>query len=170
MSIFKIMMMEAEDINGSLSRHQKTLLIFEIWVERIVDARGRPDNRFYKVHWRGYSPEADTWQHQSDVLNAPDAVDDYWAASEHDRSMPIWPAGVFTCEDCCKTYKRLQDLKGHHTKGNCEFKCASRMGTRAHLLAKRKRKAAAQLAAGSPMVEWHLSYRTLIVMIIPPPL
>ena len=52
-------------------------------VERIVGVRGRPDNRFYRVHWRGYSPEANTWQHQSGVLNAPDAVDDCWPTSEH---------------------------------------------------------------------------------------
>ena len=74
------------------------------------------------------------------MLSAQQAVEEFWSNSGLDKTQDLWPQGVYTCRDCCRTYKREQDLKGHHTRGKCEWKSASRYGSRAWRAARRQRK------------------------------
>ncbi|CAO3647491.1 unnamed protein product [Mucor hiemalis] len=47
-------------------------------VEAIVDHHGRhPTNCEYKVRWKGYAPEHDTWE-PTESFNQPDSIVKYW--------------------------------------------------------------------------------------------
>ena len=42
-----------------------------VWeVDKIVDHRGEGDNREYKVHWKGYSSDENTWEPVSNLFDA----------------------------------------------------------------------------------------------------
>ena len=84
------------------------------------------------------------------MVNAQLEIDRFWERHPGlDKSQPVWVEGEHICTDCCKTFKRAQDLKGHHTKGKCQWKTASRVGTRAWKAARRARKVAAQQRVGT---------------------
>jgi transposase InsO family protein len=49
-----------------------------VWeVDRIVDHRGEGDNREYKVHWKGYSSDEDTWEPISNLFDAEWSINNY---------------------------------------------------------------------------------------------
>ncbi|SAL96045.1 hypothetical protein, partial, partial [Absidia glauca] len=59
-----------EDIEGD---------IYEI--EAVIDHKGTPGRRQYKVRWKGYTAKDDQWVKATD-LNAQDAIDSYWKKRE----------------------------------------------------------------------------------------
>ena len=49
-----------------------------VWeVDRIVNHRGEGDNREYKVHWKGYSCDEDTWEPVSNLFDAEWSINKY---------------------------------------------------------------------------------------------
>ncbi len=52
--------------------------VFE--VEAILDHRGEGDNREYKVHWKGYSSDEDTWEPVSNLFDAEWSINKYLAS------------------------------------------------------------------------------------------
>ena len=52
--------------------------VFE--VEAIVDHRGEGDNREYKVHWKGYPSDEDTWEPVSNLFDAEWSINKYLAS------------------------------------------------------------------------------------------
>ena len=51
-------------------------------VDTIVDHRGEGDNREYKVHWKGYSSDEDTWEPVSHLFDAEWSINKYLASLE----------------------------------------------------------------------------------------
>lgn len=61
-----------------LISHDETIPTDEIYeVEAIINHRGTEQNREYKIRWKGYSAEDDTWEKSIDI-NAQDCIDTYW--------------------------------------------------------------------------------------------
>jgi hypothetical protein len=118
-------------------------------LERIVDVRGVPGERFFRVRWVGYTEKDDSWVNWR-LMDALDAIDAFWDTSEHDREKPVWDVSEDgrRCRQCCKIYKREQDLKAHHTRG-CAWASASRVGSKAEKKIRQDKKAAAHEAAGA---------------------
>jgi hypothetical protein len=59
----------------------------EYEVEAVIDSDEvtQPDGnkkRFYRVRWKGYEEEEDTWEPEDNLENAVDMIADYWK-SEH---------------------------------------------------------------------------------------
>jgi transposase InsO family protein len=52
--------------------------VFE--VDAIVDHRGEGDNREYKVHWKGYSSDEDTWEPVSNLFDSEWSINKYLAS------------------------------------------------------------------------------------------
>jgi hypothetical protein len=53
----------------------------EYEIESILEHRFRGlkhPTAFYKVAWKGYGIEHNSWEPESNVVNAPEAVADYW--------------------------------------------------------------------------------------------
>ena len=53
----------------------------EYEVESILDHRFRGTRNpiaYYKVAWKGYGIEHNTWEPESNVMNSPEVVADYW--------------------------------------------------------------------------------------------
>jgi exonuclease III len=125
----------------------------EAWeLESIVDVRGVPDERFYRVRWAGWAEEDDSWVNWRH-LEALGAIDAFWDSSSLDRMKPVWldsEAGI-RCKQCCRLFSRAQDLKAHHTrkKGGCVWAEASRKGSKAEGAVVKFKKAAAHKAAGA---------------------
>lgn len=46
-------------------------------IESIVTHRGTPGNYEYKVRWKGYTAEDDTWE-PADHFDSPTMIDQYW--------------------------------------------------------------------------------------------
>jgi hypothetical protein len=120
-------------------------------IDRIVDVRGVPAERFYRVRWTGFGAEHDRWRNWRQ-LDALDAIDAFWDDPDcvWDRAKPVWVAAEsgLRCRGCCKLYKTVPALKGHHTRG-CEWAVASRKGTKAEKTIRQDKKAAAHKAAGT---------------------
>ena len=64
---------------------RRGLLPYEI--DRIVDVRGHPNERFYRVRYTGFGPNEDRWRNWRD-LDAQETIDDFWDISGLDKSMP----------------------------------------------------------------------------------
>ena len=126
----------------------------EYELERIVDVRGVPEERFYRVRWVGWGEDDDSWINWRQ-LDALDAIDAFWEESALDREKPVWvqeEAGL-RCSQCCKLFARAQDLKAHLTrkpeKGGCKWSVASKAGSKAEKTVQQTKKAAAHAAAGT---------------------
>ena len=59
-------------------------------LEKIVDVRGTPEERFYRVRWAGFGEDDDQWINWRQ-LDALDAIDQFWeGATSLDRSKTVW--------------------------------------------------------------------------------
>ncbi len=121
-------------------------------IVKVLDARGSPVRRFYKVQWKGCGPEADSWMHVRRLQEAQGCVEDYWkSGARPDSTAVIEVAGENRCPDCNGQYKREQDLLAHCTRG-CPMLEASRVGSRAEKAVAKARQEAVQQAAGVVMM------------------
>jgi hypothetical protein len=118
-------------------------------VERLIDVRGLPEERFFRVRWVGYTARGDTWVNWRQ-LDCQDLIDAFWAKSKLDRGKPVWKEAEegLRCKQCCKLYTAPQ-LKSHHTKRVCKWLKMSRLGGKAEKCIKQDKKAAAHRAAGA---------------------
>ena len=125
----------------------------------MVDVRGEPHQRFYRVRWKGYEEKDDTWQNWRDFEEGGiDAIDAFWESQDvFERDKPAWIHGEIRCRNCCKDrtvsgtlFKSEKSLKDHH---KCKWKTASRAGTRAERLVISKRKKRAMEARGQVLME-----------------
>jgi hypothetical protein len=67
-------------------------------VEAVLDARGPPEHRFYKVLWKGWAESDDYWEPWRHLLNSADATDKFWANSGLDKESCIEAAGESRCK------------------------------------------------------------------------
>ena len=83
------------------------------------------------------------WRH---CLNCSDLLDEFWKGpgAKWDREQAIWVAAEEgrRCRQCCKLFKSDAALKAHHTKHQCAWRVASRVGSRAEKAIRRDRMAA----------------------------
>jgi hypothetical protein len=120
----------------------------EYEVERVLDARGVPERRFYLIHWKGYPAAEATWLAGSELDAAGDCVDEFWESSGIARSAVLTVQGENRCTYCNQCFCRDQDLKGHHTRG-CKRKPAARTGSKSERALQRKKQCDVQDAAGA---------------------
>jgi len=123
-------------------------------VEAIIDARGDPAHRWFLVRWKGdWTPdEKHSWQHSKDLLGCSDLQEEFWESSSLDKTERLEQDGEHRCGQCCKFFKRAQDLKTHKSKtkkkGGCQLREGSRVGSLAEKELKRRQQKAVQGALG----------------------
>jgi hypothetical protein len=49
----------------------------EYEVEEIIDSERRPEGWFYRVKWKGYGPESNTWEPKANLKHAEDILKKY---------------------------------------------------------------------------------------------
>jgi hypothetical protein len=49
----------------------------EYEVEEIVDSERRPDGWYYRIKWKGYGPESNTWEPKTNLEHAEDILKKY---------------------------------------------------------------------------------------------
>jgi hypothetical protein len=59
------------EMEGALEYEVKSILEHQFWGTRNPKA-------YYKVAWKGYGVEHNSWEPESNVVNAPEIVADYW--------------------------------------------------------------------------------------------
>ena len=135
----------------------------EFEVEKVLDVRGRPDERFYLVRWKGdWKKDKETWQNWRDVTHAQEEVDAFWELQEESvdgwrEDKAAWIPGEVRCKTCCKDrtaagtlFKSEKSIRDHH---KCKWVKPSRTGTCAERAVHRKRKKEAHDRAGTVTCE-----------------
>ena len=120
-------------------------------IDRVLDARGTEDKRFYLVKWKGWDVSEASWLHSRELQDAQKCVDVFWKIKGLPTSSVLNPQSEIRCEDCNKLFKREQDLKRHGTVG-CPWKEASRVGSKAETTVQKSKQAAIQVTAGVVMM------------------
>jgi hypothetical protein len=118
----------------------------EFEVEAVIDARGPPEHRYYKVLWKGYAESDEYWEPWRHLLNSAAATDKFWAQSELNEESCIEVEGESRCKWCCRLYTgdyAARSLKSHYTRV-CDHEPKSRAGTRAERAVMRQKRKAAQ--------------------------
>ena len=132
-------------------------------IEKVLDVRGRPDERFYLVRWKGdWKKDKETWQNWRDVAKAQEEVDAFWELQEESvdnwrKDKAAWIPGEVRCKTCCKDktiegtlFKSEKSIRDHH---KCKWVKPSRTGTCAERAVHRKRKKEAHDRAGTVTCE-----------------
>ena len=87
----------------------------EFPVDRILQARGPLEHRYYQVLWAGYTKaecEELPWEPARHLLDCA-ALDEYWATAQAQITDHLpEQAGEHRCKWCCKFYKTHAALKG----------------------------------------------------------
>ena len=131
-------------------------------VEKVLDVRGRPEERFYLVHWKGYPDSENSWRNWRDMAGCLDLIDEFWEAqTQWDRSKNAWINAEVRCELCCKPFATVGAMKSHITKGQralpggCRWWKPSRKGTKAESAVYRDRRKKIHDQAGEVRIEGH---------------
>ena len=84
--VFHVSLVHKYNESGRCQPPPKTLMMDgseEFEIERIIEHRavskGRKRADEYLVRWDGYDPIHDEWMHESDLANARDRINEYWA-------------------------------------------------------------------------------------------
>ena len=89
----------------------------EYEVDRIVEARGLPERRFYLTEWKGYSKEEATWEPARHFENGQKHIEKFW--NDHpdlDPNMIIEIDGEHRCGWCNQNFKLASGLKSHRCR------------------------------------------------------
>ena len=90
----------------------------EYAIERILEARGLPERRFYLTKWEGYPEEESTWEPARHFDGAEATVERFWEEHpELNRELPIEIETENRCLWCNRDFKLPSGLKGHQTNG-----------------------------------------------------
>ena len=117
----------------------------EYEVEAIVDARGDPAHRWFKVKWLvDGDDEQFSWLHKKDLANCKQLEKDFWESSGLDQRECLEVDGEDRCGQCNRVFSRAQDVKAHQTKSKSKGGCQLREGSRAGQLAEKELKRRAQ--------------------------
>ena len=128
-------------------------------VDAVTDANGAPNNRYYKIKWKGHPDE--TWI-PSRYAKCEDLIREYFSRTGQNTADDLQgsPAAIAEnrCPWCNNPYKRPQDLKGHLTKkrdarGGCKSKPGSRQGSRTQTAVTRRKQCDIQAEAGQVFLE-----------------
>ena len=82
--VFHVSLLEPYRSNGRVQPPQPPIVVegaLEYEVESILEHRfrGRRHPRAsYRVAWKGYGPEHNTWEPEENLVNAPEKVAEYW--------------------------------------------------------------------------------------------
>jgi hypothetical protein len=123
----------------------------EFEIGDVIDVRGPPESRFYRVAWKGYPESEASWKHSSFFENADGCVADFWNWAAPSKDSNVTVEGEHRCIYCNKFCKRAQDLKRHFTMG-CPRLGGSRVGTKAERAVAKARQVMVQDAAGIVMM------------------
>ena len=95
----------------------REIYVDEFVPERVIDVRGKPDNRFFRVKWEGWSsdPEDLTWEPAHHLEKHTELLDRFWSGcTECDRETGTKEvAGEHRCEWCCKLWPSHRSLCSH---------------------------------------------------------
>jgi hypothetical protein len=117
----------------------------EYVIERILDVRGPPKRRFFKIKWKNYplsTVENENWEPLRHLMGtAEDEMRIFWLSRpDLNNQANITQPNEIRCCFCNKFYKREQDLKTHLTKGcRCKPQCTA-AGTRTAKAVRRRTK------------------------------
>jgi hypothetical protein len=101
----------------------------EYGVEKILEARGDQAHRWFKVRWSGdWGAEQESWLHSKDLEECAELVDEFWGSSGLDKSVRLEAPGENRCGQCCKFFKRPQDLKAYWTRKKLKGGCHAAQG------------------------------------------
>ena len=127
-------------------------------VERIVQARGPPQNRFYQIQWAGWpAPTWDQYWEPARYLDegGEDTVDSFWSQfPEGYRSRTLERSGEHRCQWCCRFFESAAGLKSHqNSKKGCSEKPKKRGRSATVLAAERVLKQKAESEKEAVKVE-----------------
>jgi hypothetical protein len=135
----------------------------EFEAEKILAARGSPEERFYLVRWKGeWEENKETWENWRDVTKAQSEVDAFWELREEcvdgwRKNKAAWVTGEVRCKACCKDrttagtlFRSEKSIRDHH---KCNWAKPSGIGTYAEKAVHRKRKKGAHDRAGTVTCE-----------------
>ena len=117
--------------------HAGTCPFKDEWeIDRIVDCKGEVFNRKYKIRWKGFTADHDTWEPRSNVH--PDAIKEFEVANNlYDHS---WIHRCHICDLACKSRHgvsiHVARVHNPHRVANGEDKIQNFKGTRAEEAAK----------------------------------
>ena len=99
--------------------YDTTSEVFEL--ESIVGVFGHKDTRWFKVKWSGHEEPEWEREHLLRRDGCQDAIREFWATSGLAPTKPFYqhiddPDRPHRCTVCCKSFKRLQDLRSHCTR------------------------------------------------------
>ena len=105
------------------------------------------------MRWAGdWGAEQESWLHTKDLQECAEIEAELWEVSGLDKNARLEVTGEIRCGQCNRTYKRQQDLNAHWTKkkskGGCQLREGSRVGSLAEKDLKRRQQKAAQAGIG----------------------
>jgi hypothetical protein len=126
-------------------------------IAEILEARGDPAHRWFKVEWEGdWGDEQYSWLHKNDLKGCDALVEAFWESSGLDKDARLEIEGEHRCGQCNKTFKTEPALKGHKTKskskGGCQLREGSRIGSLAEKELKRRQQKEIQKHIGRVML------------------